>query len=126
MVNGDDASARLIRGQGRILEALAGDDEPLTGTLDRFEQRFGLAHEELRACLLEMAYAGWITVRIQPFGRVTIELQREGADGPPVTVVGVRSVPSVRCRWPARGRPSSHRSLSPPAPSAPERRCDVA
>ena len=86
------AAARGIEGQGRILEALAGDDAPVTATLDRLEQRFGLAHGELRACLLELAYAGWITIRIQPFGRLTIQLE-QGDGAEPVTVAGCRSVP---------------------------------
>ena len=94
---------RRIRGQGRILEALAGGDAPLTAPLDRLERRLGLAHEELRACLLELAYAGWITIRVQPFGRVTIQLEQERAGAQPVTVAGVRSVPAARRPRPARG-----------------------
>ena len=75
-----------------ILEALAEDDAPLTATLERPEKRFGLAQDELRACLLELAYAGWITIHIQPFGRVTIQLE-QGDGAKPVTVAGCRSVP---------------------------------
>ena len=97
----EQTTARRIQGQGRILEELAGADAPLTGTLDRLEKRFGLTQDELRACLLELAYAGWITIHIRPFGRVTIHLVHEGTDAPPVTVAGMRSVPAawrLRCR----------------------------
>ena len=94
---------RRIRGQGRILEALAGGDAPLTAPLDRLERRFGLAHEELRACLLELAYARWITIRVQPFGRVTIQLEQEGVGAQPVTVAGVRSGPAAWRSRRARG-----------------------
>ena len=87
------AAARRLRGQGDILEALAGDEAPLTGTLERLEKRFGLAQDELRACLLELAYAGWITIHIQPFGRVTIRLETQGASVEPVTVARHRSAP---------------------------------
>jgi hypothetical protein len=75
------------------MDALARDDAPLTATLRRLEQRFGLTRDELRACLLELAYAGWITVHIQPFGRVTVRLEREVDGAPPVTMAGRRSVP---------------------------------
>ena len=43
------ATGRRIAAQGHILEALVEDDGPLTGMPDRFEKRFGLAHDELRA-----------------------------------------------------------------------------
>ena len=86
------ATARRVQIQGRILEELAGDDAPLTATLDRFEKRFGFAQDDLRTCLLELAYAGWITIHIQPFGRVTIRLE-QGDGAEPVTVSGYRSIP---------------------------------
>lgn len=94
----DDAEVRRIRGQGRILEALAGG----AALLDRLERRFGLAHEELRARLLVLAYAGWITIRVQPSGRVTIHLEQEGVGAQPVTVAGVSSVAAWRS-WLAWG-----------------------
>ena len=100
----DAATARRIRGQGRILEVLASGDAPVTGTLDRLERRFGLAQEELRACLLELAYAGWITIHVQPFGRVTLQLEQDDPGGPPVTAVGVRSVPAA---WWSRMAPGA-------------------
>jgi hypothetical protein len=90
----DAPTARRIQGQGRILEELAEGDAPLTATLDRLEKRFGLTQDELRICLLELAYAGWITIHIQPFGRVTIQLE-QGDGTRPVTVAGNRSVPQV-------------------------------
>jgi hypothetical protein len=79
-VSRDLAAARRIQGQGRIMDALASDGAPLTASLRRLEKRFGLAQDELRACLLELAYAGWITIHIQPFGRVTIQLEQ--GEGP--------------------------------------------
>src|SRR5919107_357025 len=89
----EHAAARRIRGQGHIMDVLVEDDAPLTATLRRLEKRFGLTQDELRACLPELAYAGWITIHIQPFGRVTIQLEQGGDDARPVTVTGCRSVP---------------------------------
>jgi hypothetical protein len=90
----EDAVVERVVSQGRIMEALAEDEAPLTGMLARLGHQFKLAPDELRTCLLELACAGWITVLIQPFGRLTIQLAREeGAH--PVTMAGCRSVPDV-------------------------------
>jgi hypothetical protein len=89
------AEARRIQSQGRILEALAEDDDGLTGTLARLSKQFGLSPDDLRTYLLELAYAGWITIHIQPFGRLTIQLEQQGQDARPVTVAGCRSVPDA-------------------------------
>jgi hypothetical protein len=89
------ATARRIRGQGRILEALTEDDNGLTGTLGRLGKQFELTPDDLRSCLLELAYAGWITIHIQPFGRVTIQVERESQNARPVTAAGCRSVPDA-------------------------------
>ena len=91
----DRAAARRIVGEGRILEALAEDDAALTGTLVRLGKQFGLAPDDLRGCLLELAYAGWITIRIQPFGRLTIQLEYLSEDAQPVTMTRGGSVPSA-------------------------------
>jgi hypothetical protein len=87
-------TARRVQGQGRILELLAEDDAPLTGTLQRLSRQFQLDPDDLRNCLLELAYAGWITIHVQPFGRVTIQLE-QGDGAKPVTVAGCRSVPQA-------------------------------
>jgi DNA-binding transcriptional regulator PaaX len=76
----DVAVDQRIRGQGRILEALAADDAILTGTLARIGQQFGLTTDDLRACLRELVRARWIAVQTQPFGRLTVRLERR-SDG---------------------------------------------
>ena len=64
------------------MEALASGDV-LAGTLDHPGQRFGLAPDELRVCLLQLAYAGWVAVQTQPGGRLTIRLERRSHIAPP-------------------------------------------
>src|SRR4051794_36219448 len=93
-MSGDRAMETRIRGEGRILETLAEDGVVLTGTLGRLGKQFGLAPDELRGCLLELAYAGWITILIQPFERLTIQVKQED-DTQPVVMTGCRSVPST-------------------------------
>jgi len=88
------AADRRILWQGRIMETLAEDDAPLTGTLGRLGRRLELPPDELRACLRELARAGWIQILIQPFGRLTIRVAYE-PETPPVRVVGCRSVPAA-------------------------------
>ena len=67
----DAATARRVRGQGHILEALADDAVVLTGTLDRLGQRFGLPLEVVRICLLELLDAGWVRIDVRPSGSLT-------------------------------------------------------
>jgi hypothetical protein len=71
----DIAEERRIVGQGRILEALAGGDV-LTGTLERLGRRFELAPDDLRTGLRELVRAGWVVVQTQPFGRLTVRIER--------------------------------------------------
>jgi DNA-binding transcriptional regulator PaaX len=78
----DPATRRYLLEQGHILEALAYGDV-LTGTLDHLGRRFGLAPAELRACLRQLASAGWIAVQTEPFGRLTIRLERRSHRAPP-------------------------------------------
>src|SRR5690349_16327531 len=94
MVIHADPAARRTCGEGAIMETLAEADEGLTGTPERLGDRFGLTSGELQACLLELAYAGWIAIRIEPFGRLTIRLAHEGVTEP-VTAVPGRSVPAA-------------------------------
>ena len=76
---------RRLHGQGRILEAVA-YGEVLTGTLDRLGQEFELAPDELGVCLRELVRASWIAVQTQPFGRLSIRLERRSHKArPPVT-----------------------------------------
>lgn len=72
----DAAAEQRVLGQGRILEALAGDDVVLVGTLERLGRRFGLTPEELRGCLRELVRVGWVAVQTQPFGRLSVRLER--------------------------------------------------
>jgi hypothetical protein len=88
----DIAAARRIRGQGRILEALAGNDTMLTGTLSQLGRHFGMTPGTLRICLLTLAYAGWITIAPRPRGRLTIRLEQRPRSAPPVTPVRRRPV----------------------------------
>ena len=74
----DAATARQVLGQGHILEALA-DGEAITGTLKRLGRQFGLTPDELQACLLELTHAGWIVVQTQPFGRLSVRLERRSS-----------------------------------------------
>jgi hypothetical protein len=84
MVTHNDPSwDRLVPAQGRILEEF--DDETvLSGTLRSLGLRFGLAPEDLRACLRELVRVGWLVVQTRPFGRLTIRLEhRTTANEPP-------------------------------------------
>src|SRR6188474_1511973 len=91
----DSATDRRMLGQGRILEALGGDDTVLTGTLERLGRQFGLTADELRACLRELLRAGWVAVQTQPFGRLTIRLERRSSPAQPVTSERRRGVPDA-------------------------------
>ncbi len=91
----DSATDRRVLGQGRILEALPDDDAVLSGTLNRLGRRFGLAPDELRACLRELVRTGWIAVQTQPFGRLTVRLERRSREHRPVTVERRRGVPDA-------------------------------
>lgn len=79
-------------GQGRILEALAGDDVVLVGTLERLGRRFGLTPEELRGCLRELVRVGWVAVQTQPFGRLSVRLERRSPNLQQVVTEGRRGV----------------------------------
>ena len=70
----DRATARRIRGEGHILEALAEHDAVLGGTLDTLGERFGLPPQVVRLCIAELAYAGWITIEPQGLGYLTIRM----------------------------------------------------
>ena len=91
----ESATDRRVLGQGRILEALPDDDTVLTGTLDRLGRRFELAPDELRASLRELVRAGWVAVQTQPFGRLTVRLERRSRESLPVTVERRRGVPDA-------------------------------
>ena len=82
-------------GQGRILEALGDEEAVLTGTLDRLGREFGLTEDDLRACLRELVRAGWVAVQTQPFGRLTVRLERRSREPRPVTVERRRGVPDA-------------------------------
>jgi hypothetical protein len=86
---------RRVLGQGRILEALSDEDTVLVGTLNRLGRQFGLAPDDLRACLRELVRAGWVAVQTQPFGRLTVRLERRSRDSQPVTVERRRGVPDA-------------------------------
>src|SRR5687767_9652337 len=92
----DPATDRRVLAQGRILEALSDEHALLTGTLRRLGRQFGLTDEELRACLRELARAGWVAVQTLPFGRLTVRLERRSHEAPPpVTGERRRSVPDA-------------------------------
>jgi hypothetical protein len=76
----DAATARRIGGQGRILEALAEDGAVLTGTLGRLGERFGLAPQVVRLCILELADAGWITIEPRRRGQLTVRMDPDPRD----------------------------------------------
>ena len=96
----DTAMDRQVLGQGRILEALTDEDTVLAGTLDRLGRRFGLTADELRACMREMVRAGWVAVQTQPFGRLTVRLERRSHEPRPVTVERRRGMPDAWRLWP--------------------------
>jgi hypothetical protein len=93
----DASTSRRLLGQGRILESLAGDDTVLIGTLARLGKQFKLSPDDLRACLRELTRVRWIAVQTQPFGRLTIRLERRAH--PEASVIGVgerrRSLPDA-------------------------------
>lgn len=88
----DAAAEQRVLGQGRILEALAGDDVVLVGTLERLGRRFGLTPEELRGCLRELVRVGWVAVQTQPFGRLSVRLERRSPNLQQVVTEGRRGV----------------------------------
>ena len=74
-----------MAGQGQLMEALA-EGKVLSGTLERLGGQFAMPPNELRACLRELAHAGWIAVQTQPFGLVTVRLERRSGQRRPVAV----------------------------------------
>jgi len=84
-----------VLGQGRILEALSDEDTVLTGTLDRLGREFGLSEPDLRACLRALVRAGWIAIQTQPFGRLTVRLERRSREPEAVTMERRRGVPDA-------------------------------
>lgn len=74
-----------MAGQGQLMEALA-EGQVLTGTLERLGGQFAMPPHEFRACLRELARAGWIVVQTEPFGRLTIRLERRSGAMRPVMV----------------------------------------
>ena len=95
MSSRDGAAEQRIRGQGRILEALVANDAILTGTLTRLGQQFGLTADDLRACLRELVRVRWIAVQTQPFGRLTIRLERRSHPTQAVPNERRRSAPNA-------------------------------
>jgi DNA-binding transcriptional regulator PaaX len=75
MTTTDDATrtARYLA-EGRVLE-MAAAGGILDTSLDALAQEVGLSPDHLRACLRDMARAGWIAVQTQPVGRLTIRLE---------------------------------------------------
>jgi hypothetical protein len=86
----DTATARRVRGQGQILEALTEDDAVLAGTLARLGERFGLPPQVVRACILELAHAGWITIQPHRLGNLTIRLNPEPGASRPVLLLPIQ------------------------------------
>jgi hypothetical protein len=86
----DTIAARRVHGQGRILEALAEDDVVLTGTLAHLGGQFGLPPQVVRACLLDLAYAGWITIEPQRLGHLTIRIDTRPREPRPVPLLSLR------------------------------------
>ncbi len=68
-------SANVYIGQGRILEMVA-TGAVYDGTLHDLSRDVGLPSATLRACLRELVQVGWVAVQTQPFGRLTIRLER--------------------------------------------------
>jgi DNA-binding transcriptional regulator PaaX len=64
--------------EGHILELVA-QSELLETTLDELVREIGLTSEDVRACLRELVQVGWLAVQTQPFGRLTIRLERRTA-----------------------------------------------
>jgi DNA-binding IclR family transcriptional regulator len=64
--------------EGHILELVA-QGEPLNTPLDELTREIGLTSEDVRACLRELVQVGWLAVQTQPFGRLTIRLERRTA-----------------------------------------------
>jgi len=91
-----DSAIGHVVAQGRIVEAVA-DGTVLVGTLDRLARRFDLAPDDLRACLRQLVRVGWVAVHTEPFGRLTIRLERrtEQPESAPVTRELRRGVPDA-------------------------------
>ena len=51
-------------------------DTVLMGTVDSLARGLGVTVMDLRFCLRELLDAGWISVRDEPRGRLTIRLER--------------------------------------------------
>jgi|GEM_PF-6501412 len=82
-INHDLSRDHIVAAQGRILEAVADDEATLAGTLDSLGHRFGITDDDVRTCLRELAEAGWLAVQRQPFGQLTIRLERRVSEEPP-------------------------------------------
>ena len=67
------------------MEALA-DGKVLDGTLEGLGGQFELPPSEFRACLRELAHAGWIVVQMRPAGLLTVRLERRSGVVRPVAV----------------------------------------
>ncbi len=76
-------SANVYIGQGRILEMVA-TGAVYDGTLQDLSRDVGLPSGTLRACLRELVQVGWVAVQTQPFGRLTIRLERRTLGRRPV------------------------------------------
>lgn len=74
-----------MAGQGQLMEALA-EGQVLNGTLEHLGGQFAMPPSEFRACLRELARAGWIVVQTQPFGLLTVRLERRSGELRPVPV----------------------------------------
>lgn len=91
----DKASrAVLSMAQGRILEMVA-DGGVYEGPLIDLAQELGLTPADLVICLREIVQARWIAVRTEPFGRLTIRLERRTADSPDIGFERRRQMPDA-------------------------------
>jgi DNA-binding IclR family transcriptional regulator len=66
--------AEMCAVEGHILEMVA-EHEPIDTNLEGLAREVGLASEDLRACLRELAEAGWIAVEAEPDGRLRLRLR---------------------------------------------------
>ena len=63
---------------------------PSPATLGHLADRFGLPSRVARLCILELAYAGWITIDAPQHGDLTIRLNPEPQDPRPAQLLPIR------------------------------------
>jgi len=78
------------------MEALA-EGQVQHGTLERLGEQLAMRPNELRACLRELAHAGWIAVQTEPFGLLTVRLERRSGAPRPVPVERRRPTSEAWC-----------------------------